>query len=90
MSTRKHEKSFDQTWDDECNSLQQNTIELDLKKKTRELDEFKSKNMDRRQNETSDNKNGKTTTDNVTQNLDYFLSGVRPSICPPVNFFLHF
>lgn len=74
MSTRKHEKSFDQTWDDECNSLQQNTIELDLKKKTRELDEFKSKNMDRRQNETSDNKNGKSTTDNVTQNLDLATS----------------
>lgn len=30
--------------------------------------------MDRRQNETSDNKNGKTTTDNVTQNLDLATS----------------
>lgn len=30
--------------------------------------------MDRRQNETSDNKNGKTTTDNVTQNLDLVTS----------------
>lgn len=30
--------------------------------------------MDRRQNETSDNKNGKTTTDKVTQNLDLATS----------------
>lgn len=30
--------------------------------------------MDRRQNKTSDNKNGKTTTDNVTQNLDLVTS----------------
>lgn len=30
--------------------------------------------MDRRQNETSDNKNGKTTSGNVTQNLDLATS----------------
>lgn len=44
MSTRKHEKSF-----------HQNTIDIDLELKNREQDESKNKNIDCRQNETSEN-----------------------------------
>lgn len=55
MSTRKHEKFF-----------HQNTIDSDLELKNREQYESKNKNMDRGQNETSENTSGKADLDLAT------------------------